>query len=145
MRLLLGIILSILLGASNVYAEILAVSIDQAEIRSSPTVSGSRVTILAPRYYPLHILGVQGEFFKVNDFQNNSGWVSKASVDNTRSIVVNAESINVRNGPGTNHPVIFKAENGVTFKVVNQEGNWLQVEHESGITGWLFRNLVWGD
>jgi len=145
MRILFGIFLALLLGTGNVYANMAAVSVDRAEIRNFPSVSGSIVTILVPRYYPLQIQEEQGEFYKVNDFLNNTGWISKTSVDDTRTIVVKETSINVRQGPGTKNPVLFRAEKGVAFKVISEESNWLQVEHANGTKGWLFKNLIWGD
>jgi len=145
MRILFGIIIALLLATGNACADMAAVSVDLAKILSSPSDAGSRVTVLVPRYYPLHILEAQGEFYKVNDFRNNSGWVSKATVDNTRTIVVNTTHINVRQGPGSKNPVVFRAEKGVAFKVISEEGDWLQVEHANGMKGWLFKNLVWGE
>ena len=40
---------------------------------------------------------------------------------------------------------IFKADGGVAFRVMGEKGNWLQVEHETGVTGWLFKDLVWSN
>lgn len=145
MRLIFAIIVTFLVGAANVDAKMVAVSTDQAEIRDAPTLEKSIVTLIAPRFYPLNIHAEQEDFYKVSDHLNNFGWILKTLTSETRAVIVNTKTINVFSGPGANHPVQFTARDGVTFKVINAEGNWLQVEHEDGMTGWLNRDLVWGD
>lgn len=144
MRLLCAIVLFFMVGTANADAKMVAVSTDQAEIRSSPSLTKSFVTIIAPRFYPLYVHFGQGDFYRVSDYLNNIGWITKTLTSDTRTVIVNTKTINVQSGPGTDNPVLFTAQDGVTFKVINEEGNWLQVEHENGMTGWLNRGLVWG-
>lgn len=145
MRLLFAVMISFLVGTGSVDAKMVAISTDQAEIRSSPSLTESFVTIIAPRFYPLFVHEAQGDFFKVSDYLNNIGWIAKTLTSETRTVIVNTKTIKVFDGPGTHHPISFTAHDGVTLKVLNQDGNWLQVEHENGLSGWLNRDLVWGD
>ncbi len=66
MKLFFGTILFILLSAGNVYAEMVAVSGNLVDIRSSPSLVVSIVLLQVPRYYPLSTQGAQGDFFKVS-------------------------------------------------------------------------------
>ena len=50
--------------------------------------------------------------------------------------------VNVRQGPGTSHPVLFQAEQGEEFDLVSIEGLWCLVKLPSGQEAWLFRKLV---
>jgi len=145
MKLLFAIMLTFLLVSGNVAAKMVAVSTDQAEIRDSPSLDKAIVTLIAPRFYPLYVHEVQGDFYRVSDYLNNIGWIMKTLISENRAVIVNTKSLNVFTGPGTNYPVQLKAEDGVTFKVISEEGNWLRVEHENGMSGWLNRDLVWGD
>ena len=145
MRLFFGIVLFILLGAGNVYAEMVAVSGNLADIRSSPSLVVSIVLLQVPRYYPLSTQEAQGDFFKVTDYLGNSGWIQKTSVNNTRAVIVKAKDVNIRKGPGQKNSIVFKAHDGVAFKVLSEKGDWLWVEHESGMTGWIYKDLVWGN
>ena len=97
-----------------------------------------------PHYYPLYVLAAKGDYYRTQDFRKRVGWVEKSQVDTTRTAVVSAKEANVRKGPGTDHPVVFRAYAGVTFKVLAEKGNWLEVQHESGRKGWIFKSLVWG-
>lgn len=145
MRLVFVIMSFFLLGAGTVQAEMVAVAGNVAEIRSSPSGVLSTVLWQVPRYYPLSARESQGDFFKVTDYQGNRGWVRKESVDKTRAVVIKVKRANIRKGPGLNNPIVFKALNGVAFKVIGAKGDWLQVEHESGVTGWLFKDLAWSN
>jgi SH3-like domain-containing protein len=42
------------------------------------------------------------------------------------------------------HELIFKALRGVAFKVVETEGEWVHIKHESGKQGWVHKKLTWG-
>lgn len=145
MRLILGTILVLLAGAITASAEMSAVATDLAEVRSAPSFSLSYVTYLAPRHYPLYIHAVQGDFLKVSDYRNNTGWIDKDQLGKIRTVVVNTERTSIHSSPGLDSTVLFTAQEGVAFKVLSEEGNWLHVEHENGMSGWLPRNQVWGE
>jgi uncharacterized protein YgiM (DUF1202 family) len=145
MRFLFLIMSFIILAAGSVQAAMVAVSGNLAEIRSSPSPVLSRVILQVPRYYPLSVEESQGDFLKVTDYLGNTGWIAKSRVEQTRTIVVKAEKVNLRKGPGQNNPIIFKAQEGVAFKVIGEKDDWLEVQHESGMTGWIFKDLVWNN
>jgi len=146
MRFIFGIAMIFLMGAGNVHAEMVAVSKNLADIRSSPSLVVSTILIQVPLYYPLSTQDNRDGFYKVTDYLGNSGWIQKDSVNNTRSVIVNAAGrVNLRKGPDENSQIIFKAFEGVCFKVLAEKGDWLEVEHETGVKGWIFKELVWGN
>ena len=145
MRFWLGAVLSIILLAGNAYAEMVSVTTNQAKILSDPSMGASYVITRAPLYFPLNVLGEKDGFYRVSDFMNKIGWVSKTSVDNTRAVIVRTDTANVRQEPTTQSPIVFRAEEGVTFKVLGETGHWFSVIHENGMTGWIYKDLVWGE
>lgn len=94
--------------------------------------------------YPLRVVGRKGEWLKAVDFEGYEGWIYAPLTDREPAVVVQKEWVNVRSGPGTNHPVVFTAERGVAFRVLDSRGNWLRVEHADGDQGWIHDSLVWG-
>lgn len=133
-----------LLWATTAGAEILSVTVHTATLRSSPATAGSLVAMEAPRYYPLQVIGAQDEFVNVRDYQGREGWVPRSEIGLTRGVVVQSAVANLRNGPGEAHQVMFQARRGVAFRVIQDQMSWFYVEHESGRTGWIHKNLVWG-
>ena len=130
--------------AGNSFGQILCVKNKTANLRSSPSLTGSIVILQVPRHYPLDIQGENGDFLYVRDFQGRDGWVAKSVVHPEAGIIVNVRIVNVRSGPGKDHEVLFKARRGVTFRVLQNQLNWLYVEHETGKKGWIYKDLVWG-
>ncbi len=50
--------------------------------------------------------------------------------------------VNVRQGPGTSHPVLFQAEQGEEFDLVSTEGLWCLIKLQQDQEAWVFRKLV---
>ena len=72
------------------------------------------------------------------------GWVVKAAIAAGRKVLVKVGRSNIRKGPGTEQELLFRANRGVVFKVLDRKDDWLKVEHESKRVGWIARSLVWG-
>ena len=49
---------------------------------------------------------------------------------------------NVREGPGTNFPVVLTLEGGVALTGISYLGDWLRVTDDGGQTGWIAKPLV---
>jgi uncharacterized protein YgiM (DUF1202 family) len=52
--------------------------------------------------------------------------------------------INIRSGPGAKYKIVGKAEYGVVFETLVRQKGWVKVRHETGLTGWVKRSLLWG-
>jgi len=99
--------------------------------------------------FPLKIIGSKGQWLKVADFENDVGWIYRELVSRKPHLIVKANRkskarINIRSGPGTKYNIVGKAEYGVVFQTLQQRNGWAQVRHESGLTGWVKRSLLWG-
>ena len=143
MRFLVGAILPFLLW-SICQAEIVTVTAHTSEILSDPTSTISQTILKAPRFYPLSVQGEKDGYLRVRDYEGRVGWIQKSQVNNTKGVVVEVARVNVRKGPGANHPIAFKAYKGVTFQVLDERDGWLEVKHESGQRGWVSKPLTWG-
>lgn len=159
MKYIAGIFL-VLLCSSIALAQTVSVKSHTAELRDSNDPYTYQVMLMLPRYYPLDVEDEDGDLLKVTDFLGRTGWVAKTDiadaesvviradgsrvVTSTRTVVVKTRNINIRSGPGTDHSVVLRANQGVAFKVLESQKDWLHVQHESGSKGWLHRNLVWG-
>ena len=99
--------------------------------------------------FPLRVIGSQGNWLKVTDFESDEGWVYKNLVNRSPHLIVKAnknskQRVNIRSGPGTKYKMVGKAEYGVVFKTLQRGNGWVQVQHEDGLTGWVKRSLLWG-
>ncbi|MCK9174970.1 MAG: SH3 domain-containing protein [Desulforhopalus sp.] len=124
-------------------AQYISVKVDNANVRTGPSTS-ENVCMELFKGYPLKILETQGEWLKVADFENDTGWIHKGITVPQNSIIVNAdESMNLRSEPSTKAKVVASIERGVVLTKLQKKGQWIQVQHSSGTIGWLFAALVW--
>lgn len=65
---------------------------------------------------------------------------TKMGVSGTATI--NASSVNIRTGPGTNFPVVTKINKGATVTIKEQAFGWYKVVLSDGNTGWVASWLV---
>ena len=99
--------------------------------------------------FPLRVVGSQGNWIKVKDFEGDVGWIFKKLVSRKPHLIVKTnrsskKRINVRSGPGTSYEVVGKAQYGVVFQTLKRGKGWVKVRHQSGLTGWVKRSLLWG-
>jgi uncharacterized protein YraI len=55
------------------------------------------------------------------------------------------KTVNIRSGPGTSHSKVGQVSSESTIKIINSQGNWLQVEADTArglVAGWIYKPLV---
>ena len=145
-----GLTLLALLGAAALPARevdagpqrFVRVKVDVANLRARPTPTAERIRS-AHENEPLHVVGRQGRWLEVRDVAGEAAWIYAPLTDGRTAVVVVRDVVNVRERPGTGHPIAFTAERGVNLLVVERAGRWLHVQHDVG-EGWLHDSLVWG-
>ena len=55
---------------------------------------------------------------------------------------VNSSSANIRQAPNTNSKVLMTVTSGEKLTVLEKKDSWYEVRTESGLTGWVYSNLV---
>ncbi len=129
---------------ASVFAAGLAVTGSSCNLRTDPDLNSSyNIMLRIPRHYPLRVKDKQGDFFKVSDYKTRTGWIHNSVVGELATAVVKVPMVNIRKGPGTGYDILCKAQEGVAFRILEDKGKWLKVEHESNRTGWLYSSLVW--
>jgi len=125
-------------------AEMVSVVHLPAELRDRPLVAGSQVISQLSRYTPLELIGAEGEYLKVKDLNGTVGYLHKSLADKTKSVAIIVDLCNIRSGPGTSHPPLFRAARGASFKVLGEEDDWLNVLAPDDRAGWVAKKLTWG-
>lgn len=134
--------------ASTAFAEMTSVKGDKVNLRKGP---GTKYSIVWEygNGYPLQVVKKQGNWIKTRDFERDTGWIHKSLLQYSPHVIVkvnknNKGKINIRKGPGTSNPVVGKAQYGVVFKTVQRKSGWINVKHDTGLTGWIKESLLWG-
>lgn len=148
LKITIPVLLLSFLFITSAYAKMNSIKGDKVQLRSGPGTKYSSKWEYGDGF-PLKVLTRKGSWVKVQDFENDTGWVYKQFLASTPHMIVKVNKgkkrkINIRSGPGTKYRVVGKAYYGVVFKTLKQEKGWAQVKHQSGLTGWIKRSLLWG-
>ena len=139
---------SSIFSSSLLHAEMLSIKGDNVNLRSGP---GLNFGILWEygEGFPVEILDKKKDWIKIKDFEDDTGWVHKSLLIDNPHMIVKAnrnkdEKINIRQGPSAEFKIVGKAHYGVVFETVQQQSGWVEVKHESGLSGWISSVLLWG-
>lgn len=134
----------LLLAASQAVAQqMVSVSGMEVNMRSGPGTQHPADWRL-DRGYPLKVIGSQGSWLKVIDFENDKGWINRAFTSSTPYHVVKAKVANLRSEPTTRGRVIAKLAYGEVLKTLKRSGGWIKLQGPNGRRGWVARSLLWG-
>jgi SH3-like domain-containing protein len=144
-KLICGLILAALfpfLGSAAIASQRMAVKSDVANIRAKPDMKADTLW-QAEKYYPLLILEKKGDWYRFKDFEGDVGWIHDSLVDDTPTVIVKVNRANLRADAGTQYALVFDAERGTPFRVLEKKGRWIKVQHADGDVGWIFNSLIW--
>jgi SH3-like domain-containing protein len=136
-------LLVIVLFVGPASAKRLSVAVARANGRSGPGTNHETLWSVG-KYYPVDIIKTSGKWHQIRDFEGDMGWVHGSLLKKIPAVIVKGNIVNVREGPGTNSKVLFQAEKGVSFKLLERKKKWLKVQHADGDVGWVHKSLAWG-
>lgn len=123
-------------------AERYAVTAKVANIRSGPGTN-HEIMFEAEKYYPFKLLKKTGNWYQIEDFEGDIGWIYKSLLRKMSSVITIKPKCNIRSGPSIKDQIVFVSERGVPFKVITRKGKWVHVRHSEGHEGWIHQSLVW--
>ena len=137
---------SMLLVAPALAYTMKSIGKERVNVRSKPDLS-SEVIFQAFRGYPIKIEKQRKNWVYCSDWKDNSGWIYKPLISNTKTAVILVENANIRKGPSLKRPVVMQACKGEIYKVFAEKGKWVKVGYylENEEIGWIREDLVWGD
>lgn len=143
MKYLVFIFLLLFAGAVTVQARMLSVVGAKVDLRSGP---GTKYTVRWEygNGFPLRVLAHRGSWYKVIDFERDTGWIYKKSLSALPHFIVKRKRVNIRSGPGTKYKLLGQANYGVVFRTLTIKKGWAKIKHADGLVGWIRRDLLWG-
>lgn len=134
--------------STTAHCRMVAVKGENVNLRSGPGTAYS-VKWEYGAGFPLEVIKEKGDWLLVTDFENDEGWIHKSLVENKPQVIVianrnNDGTIHIRKEPDTDSEILGKSYYGVVFTTLDKDNGWMQVRHESGLTGWVKEKLLWG-
>ena len=124
-------------------AEYVSVEGDNVNVRTGP---GTNYEVSMELFdgYPLKVVSTQGEWLKVVDFENDSGWIHQSLVTDGDTVIVNGnKNVNMRAEASTNSAIVATVDRGVVLTKLETNGKWVKLKHSSGLIGWIYKPLLW--
>ncbi|MGD9948779.1 MAG: SH3 domain-containing protein [Desulfobulbus sp.] len=132
---------ALLFCSSGYAAQYLSVARDGINIRSGPGTN-SDVLFELPMGYPLEVIGREGQWVKVSDYEGDKGYIVDSLLSKTPYVIVKVKECNVRSGPSTSDAVVGNVAKDVIFQKLEQKGDWVKISHPQ-LTGWVHKSLIW--
>jgi SH3-like domain-containing protein len=137
-----------LLISTSAYCKMLTVKNEKVPLMSGPAKS-FQIKCEYDKGFPIKVTSTKGKWVKIEDFENDSGWIYRDFLIDHPSVIVKANrntenKINLRSGPGESYKIIGQAFYGVVFEKIEQKNGWVKIRHDSGLTGWVKGLFLWG-
>lgn len=124
-------------------SETVSVLKDGANVRTGPDAKDP-VAMELFMGYPLKVVEKKGEWLKVSDFENDTGWINTKMVGPGNTVIVSAKNpINMRSEPKESATIVANIEHGVVLTKISSKGDWVKVKHTKGTEGWISKKLLW--
>ena len=117
-----------------------------AILYDAPSTAAGRIAI-AGAGLPLEVVVDTGAWVRVRDHGGRLAWIEQAALGGLRNVMIQSDTVHVRQSPRASADPAFRAARGVLLEVRRNEAGppgWLAVRHASGLTGWIAVNEVWG-
>lgn len=137
----MNVLASALALSTALAGEYMSVVKDGVNLRSAPNTN-AEVLFQLPVGYPLEVLGKEGQWLKVSDYEGDKGYIQESLVNKTPHVIVKAKECKILNGPGPKEKVVGNGVKDVIFAKGEQKGDYIKITHPN-LTGWVHKNAVW--
>lgn len=136
-----GVALALSAGAWS--AEFGSIGTAGAVLYDGPSARARKIAV-APQGMPVELLSVVSPWVKARDLTGQSFWVERGDIAPQRTVIATMLAT-VRAAPEPDAPVLFQADRGVVFDLVEvPKAGWARVRHQDGTVGFVRSREVWG-
>lgn len=123
--------------------EMVSIAAAEANMRAGPGTNHA-VNWSLLKGYPLKVIGHKGHWLKVQDFEQDVGWVYRSVTGSTPYHIIKVRLANLRARPSTSSRILEKIAYGDVVRTLEKRTDWVHVQRDSGVKGWIARRLLWG-
>ena len=137
------ILLSPSLSLSDESKNFLSLKNHEVYLRQGPSFEYPIILVYKKKYLPVIIIDKSETWRKINDFENNSGWIHISQLSKRRSgINIKNHSI-IYNKPTIYSKPLAKLEVGRLVLIKKCEKKWCKIT-SGDYRGWVLKESLWG-
>ena len=115
---------------------------DKVNLRLGPSFDYPIKIIYKKKYLPVLIKEKSENFRKIQDHENNSGWIHISQLSKKKSVITLKDLI-LYNRPTIYSKPLVNIESGRLLLVTKCKDNWCKVK-SGKYSGWIKNNEIWG-
>ena len=116
---------------------------DKVNLRQGPSFEYPIKIIYKKKFLPVIVQDEYGNFKKIKDHENNSGWIHISQLSKKKAALVKKNNLIVFNGPTLySKPIIVLNQDHLCL-VIRCKNEWCKIEVDK-YKGWVKQNSLWG-
>lgn len=116
---------------------------NEVNVRSGPDLDHPIMWVFKRKYMPVEIVAEFEVWRKIRDWEGAEGWVHRAMLTGSRSLIVKDDIVTMRRDAADHAPAVARLAQGMVARIEQCETEWCQVTVGS-YEGWLPRRGIWG-
>ena len=116
---------------------------DKVNLRQGPSFEHTVKIFYKKKYLPVLIQDISGNFRKIRDHENNSGWIHISQLSKKKAAITIDESKLVYKKATIFSEPLVKLEKGRLCLILKCENEWCKIR-TGGYKGWVKKESLWG-
>lgn len=116
---------------------------DEVNVRSGPDLDHPIMWVFKRRHMPVEIVAEFDVWRKVRDWEGAEGWVHRAMLSGSRSVIVTGDLVTMRRDSNEQSPAVARLAQGMVARIEQCEPAWCEVTVRD-YEGWIPRTGIWG-
>ncbi len=121
----------------------LSTKYSEVNLRNGPGLGQLILFKILAKGYPLEIIEKYENWYKVSDYKNRIGWVSKTQLSNSNYGILTKDIEKLYNFPSLSSKQLALVKSGYILKILKCKVHWCKVE-DPKVSGWILKNSLWG-
>jgi SH3-like domain-containing protein len=124
--------------------EFLSTKFFKVSVRCAPSNNSQVKLVFLKKHEPVKILATFGNWKKIQDIENDSGWVHVSALSNKRFIIINSKDSKIMySKPNVKSTILANLKTGVKCRLLTVQDTWCKVKIQK-YQGWITKTELWG-
>lgn len=116
---------------------------ETVNLRQGPSFEYPVKIFYKKKYLPVLVQDKSGNFRKIKDHENNTGWIHISQLSKKKAALVNDKRLIVFNNPTLYSRPLVILEQGKLCMIIKCQNEWCKIK-VGKYKGWVKQNALWG-
>jgi SH3-like domain-containing protein len=141
---LIGLLLTFATTSCLQDQEFLSTKFFKVNVRSAPSNNSQVKLVFLRKHEPVKVLATFGNWKKIQDIENDAGWVHISALSNKRFVTINSKESKVMyTKPTFESTILARLNPGVKCRLLVVQDAWCKVKVHK-YQGWVTSSELWG-